>query len=70
MKYHNSIHFREDPYQEVDAALAANTPESVEETLRRRLLTEQQQTPLNEYESQRARQQLEYLGALAIETAA
>lgn len=70
MRYQNSIHFREDPYEEVDAALSANCVNSVQQTLENRLLTEENYTPPNAPEIERLKQQLEYIGSLAVESAA
>lgn len=70
MRYHNSIHFREDLYEEVDAALSANSIDSVQQTLENRLLTEENYTPPNPVEIERVKQQLGYIGSLAVGSAA
>lgn len=67
MKYHGSEHFRQDPIEEVEAALLAGNPaESVQQTLERRLMTEEASGRLNEQEIHRLQTQLGYVGRLAV----
>lgn len=61
MKYHNSIHFREDPIHEIEAAMVANSTESILGTLMARLSTEEALLPRNEHEIERIQQQLAHL---------
>lgn len=65
MRYNGSIHYREDPREEVDSALTANSMESVLHTLEGRLLNEKSYRPRDVDEIERVEKQLSYLGILA-----
>ncbi len=71
MRYHNSNHFREDPAEEINAALAAgNSYMSVQSTIEARLQTEQNYAPIDYAEIDRLNIQLSHLGNLALQSAA
>ena len=67
MEYFYSDHYREDPYDEVEAALAAgNNSESVRATLEARLLTEDIRKPRDEAALQRIEQQLAHIASIDV----
>lgn len=67
MEYTTSSHYREDPFEEIDAALdAGNTPESVEATLQARLAIEQRRAYRSPDATARLEQQLAYLGGAGL----
>jgi hypothetical protein len=67
MDYRYSEHYKEDLHEEIDAALAANSPSSVETTLETRLLTESRQAMTDVEAIQRIEQQLAYLALVTSE---
>jgi hypothetical protein len=68
MEYFYSEHYREEPLDEIDAALTANSAVSVKETLEARLLTENKHARLDNEAIDRIQQQLAYVALLTDET--
>ena len=64
VEYTSSQHYREDPTEEVEAALAANGRESVSNTLDARLQTEESRQPRDEDAIRRILAQRAYLDQL------
>lgn len=70
LKYQNSIHYREDPFQEIESVLqAGNDHDSVHETLTSRLIIEERQHYPDTETIERIYKQLAYLGDLGLQQA-
>lgn len=66
MRYTASEHYREDPYEEVEAALAAgNAPDRIVTTFEARLSTESRSIPRDAEAIERVQLQLAHLATLA-----
>lgn len=64
MEYTSSQHYRQNSNEEIEAALAANDPESVRNTLDARLQTEESRQPRDREAIQRILAQRAYLEQL------
>ena len=70
MQYRTSVHYREEPHAEVEAALlAGNTIDSVQMTLASRLMTEIGHTPRDPESIQRIQDQLAHIAGMTADMA-
>lgn len=65
MKYIYSEHYREDPIEEVEAALVFNSLDSLQITFAARLDNEQRRVPQDTEAIERIKEQQQYIGSLA-----
>lgn len=70
MEYRHSEHYREEPFDEIEAALSVNSAESVRETLEARLSTENKRSRLDMESIERIEQQLAYVALISSEEVA